>query len=160
VACRRVSGLQSLWSMALQLLITFFFVSILNTLAHAHTTWLPLLNTGAKNLYGTSAGFNLNNPAGCYNCHTPTAIQTGIVYPLTFQLANDFNNTSRAMGIKPFSSITQADMQRVMKAIENMDSDGDGFSNKVEFMSRSEPGIASSKPSDITPPTAPTVLVD
>jgi chitodextrinase len=142
-----------------RIFIIFFLVSVSGQAVFGHDTWPARINTAVKNLYGTSAGFGTGNPASCLNCHTPTSLQAGVYVPLNVQLAIDFDRVSRGMGIKPFSDITVTNMQKVLAAMQNLDSDSDGFSNQVEFMAQSQPGINSSRPSDVIAPSVPSQLI-
>jgi len=110
-----------------RILIALFLIALLvNAVGTAHAKQTYMNNF--NNLYGTSSAV-LNT---CTLCH-PSGTSTHNSYSTAFRNAN-----------------------HNFQAIENLDSDGDGFTNIVEIKALTFPGNAASHPSasgDTTPPT-------
>lgn len=106
--------------------------------ALALSSFPSMVNSSAKTLYGASASYT----SSCAACH-------GNSPPALIKFGTDFKNKFTSLGYS--LSLTQAQMDNVIKGLELVDSDGDGANTKAELVAGTNPGDAASKP-----PPAPT----
>lgn len=112
----------------LSLLIGLFSLN-----AYAHQGFPDLINSSSQRLYGSQFAVS------CNLCHGSSN-----------GFHDDFVNTVNASGFST-NGLSQSQMDTVIKAMENTDSDGDGFSNKEEFTASTDPSDNSSKPPTVIP---------
>ncbi|MGZ3769868.1 MAG: hypothetical protein ACXVCP_09695 [Bdellovibrio sp.] len=120
------------------MVLSFSAFALFSGQAHAQMTSYPdYLNTAAKNLYGSSASFSFS----CNGCH-------GQTYDILVN-GTGFGKAVRAAAISfnyPTTSMTASQIQDIVKYLEAADSDGDGATNKQEFMAGTNPGDPNSVP--------------
>lgn len=105
--------------------------------ALAKSSYPNNIDSAAKNLYGTDAGF----PFSCNVCHGSNySIQsTGTLF------GKDFYAGAQDNGYSP-SSLSSSQIQNVIKYLETVDSDNDGASLKQELIASTNPNDSSSFP--------------
>jgi hypothetical protein len=103
--------------------------------AWSYSQFPTYLDTAAKTLYNGS--YN----SSCAACHGNSG------YSLATQFGVSFKSTgATAVPGVSMASLNQAQTQTIIKAMENLDSDGDGANNKAEFTAGTNPADANSKP--------------
>ena len=101
----------------------------------AKSGYPSLMDSSAKTLYGANAGYSTSNCTACHGNSIPS---------LPNKFGTDFKAKYSALGYS--TSLSQTQMDNVIKGMETLDSDADGANTKAELMAKTDPGDANSKP--------------
>lgn len=105
--------------------------------SYAVSTMPGYLDSAAKALYGSSAGYNFS----CTACHGTSGYSLSTTFGVQFK--------AKISSLYPGSSVgnlNASQVQNIIKNMETVDSDGDGADNKSEFLANTNPGDPASKP--------------
>lgn len=111
---------------------------VFSTSAFAKSSFTGMIDSSAKTLYGATAAYT----GSCTACHGNS------IPSLPNKFGTDFQSKYISLGFS--LSLSQAQMDSVIKGMELLDSDSDGANTKAELVAGTNPGDAASKP----PPTA------